>query len=169
MRVAVASVVTGLLLLAPLGASTSAPGAVGKSAVSGYAAEDGEPERASGADYWTHWTREWRRRWRVEHRANVRHARIVRRLRRELSVRLSPAEAVCAVFGSHCSQALRVAECESHLYPGARNGQYLGVFQMGESEREKYGHGPTVIEQARAAYRYFAASGFDWSPWECKP
>lgn len=46
---------------------------------------------------------------------------------------------------------------------------------MGSSERATYAGGPPVsgygdaLEQTWAAWRYFAASGRDWSPWECKP
>lgn len=80
-----------------------------------------------------------------------------------------PVKAICSVFGSHCSEAITVASCESGLSPNAANGQYLGAFQMGSSERATYGHGSTVLDQAKAAYKYFVASGKDWSPWECKP
>ena len=76
---------------------------------------------------------------------------------------------ICDVFGDYCSQALSVAMCESTMNPAAVNGQYLGLFQMGESERATYGHGPDAATQARSAYAYFAASGYDWSPWACKP
>lgn len=81
----------------------------------------------------------------------------------------SPEKAICHVFGSHCQQALQVARCESGYETGAQNGQYLGLFQMGSSERQLFGHGPTALEQAKAAYRYFLRSGRDWSPWSCKP
>jgi len=80
-----------------------------------------------------------------------------------------PKAAICSVFGPYCSQAIDVAICEGGLSPNAHNGQYLGTFQMGEHERGTYGHGNTVYEQAKAAYRYFVASGKDWSPWQCKP
>ena len=73
------------------------------------------------------------------------------------------------VFGSYGSQAVRVSYCESRLTTTAQNGQYLGLFQMGSSERRIYGHGPGPWAQARAAYRYFVDSGRDWSPWSCKP
>lgn len=76
---------------------------------------------------------------------------------------------ICDVFGDYCSQALSVAACESGYNVDAVNGQYLGIFQMGESERATYGHGPDARSQARAAWAYFAASGYDWSPWACKP
>lgn len=80
-----------------------------------------------------------------------------------------PEYAICLVFGPYCSQAKAVAWCEGKYSPYAHNGQYQGTFQMGERERTIYGHGATVLEQARAAYRYFVASGRNWSPWECKP
>jgi hypothetical protein len=76
---------------------------------------------------------------------------------------------ICGVFGPYCSQALRVAWCESRLRTTAANGQYLGVFQMGDYARAKYGHGSDAWTQAQAAFRYFADSGFGWGPWTCKP
>lgn len=75
---------------------------------------------------------------------------------------------ICDVFGRYCDQALRVAWCESRWSPRARNGQYLGIFQMGSWERHRFGHGPDAYSQARAAWRYFKASGKDWSPWSCR-
>lgn len=81
-----------------------------------------------------------------------------------------PKVAICRVFGSHyCDQALKVAWCESHHSTTAQNGQYLGLFQMGWSERRLFGHGPKAHEQAIAAHKYFVKSGRDWSPWSCKP
>jgi len=80
-----------------------------------------------------------------------------------------PQDAICRVFGSYCRQALAVSRCESGLRPDAQNGQYLGLFQMGSSERRIFGHGPSAADQAQAAHRYFVASGRDWSPWSCKP
>jgi hypothetical protein len=77
--------------------------------------------------------------------------------------------AICAAFGSYCSQALAVARCESGLSTAATNGQYLGLFQMGESERSHYGHSGGAWGQAQAAYRYFRDSGYSWGPWSCKP
>ena len=81
----------------------------------------------------------------------------------------SPTKAICYVFGDRCNEALRVARCESGIRTTAQNGQYLGIFQMGTSERRLFGHGPTALAQAQAAYRYFVRSGRDWSPWSCKP
>lgn len=82
---------------------------------------------------------------------------------------VSESSAICTTFGSYCSQALRVARCESGYSVWARNGQYLGLFQMGTYARARYGHSNNAWGQARAAYRYFIASGRDWSPWSCKP
>lgn|SRR4051794_26285722 len=79
------------------------------------------------------------------------------------------ARAICTTFGRYCSQALRVASCESHMYVYAHNGQYLGMFQMGAYARARYGHSYDVWGQARAAYRYFRDSGYSWGPWQCKP
>ena len=88
----------------------------------------------------------------------------------------NPWGAINYVFGSYAPAAHRVANCEGGRdrvtgLPSVRahNGQYQGMFQMGSSERRTYGHGPRAIDQARAAYRYFVASGRDWSPWSCKP
>jgi hypothetical protein len=81
----------------------------------------------------------------------------------------STVAAIRSVFGPYGSQAVRVASCESGLSVWARNGQYLGLFQMGSRERATYGHGWDAWSQSRAAYRYFVASGRDWSPWSCKP
>jgi hypothetical protein len=79
-----------------------------------------------------------------------------------------PRVAICAVFGRYCRQAIAVAWCESRLTTTAQNGQYLGLFQMGWSERRLFGHGQTAHRQALAAHRYFLRSGRDWSPWGCR-
>jgi hypothetical protein len=93
-----------------------------------------------------------------------------KRQRRLASLRsASPAVAICNVFGSHCGEALRVSRCESGLRIDARNGQYLGLFQMGSKERRLFGHGSTAIEQVKAAHRYYVASGRSWRAWSCKP
>jgi hypothetical protein len=123
-----------------------------------------------------------------EHHATARHAlrRATRRLarisrnvaairrvlaRREARRRANaPKAAICQVFGRrYCRQALTVSWCESRHSTTAQNGQYLGLFQMGWSERRLFGHGSTPRQQARAAHRYFVISGRDWSPWSCKP
>lgn len=76
---------------------------------------------------------------------------------------------IMIVFGRYGNAAVSVARCESTLRTTAENGQYKGLFQMGSNERSTYGHGPSARVQSLAAYRYFVASGRDWSPWECKP
>jgi len=76
---------------------------------------------------------------------------------------------ICRVFGTACFDALKVSWCESRWHTWARNGQYLGLFQMGSRERSLFGHGLDAEAQTRAAYRYFVASGRDWSPWTCQP
>lgn len=75
---------------------------------------------------------------------------------------------ICFVFGAHCSEALKVARCESGFSIWAHNGQYLGLFQMGSAERRRYGHGWNAWAQAQAAHRYFLAA-HGWGPWQCKP
>jgi hypothetical protein len=111
-------------------------------------------------------------------RAAIAEARLVRRLaiakrraaRKLAQVRArSPQTVICRVFGRYCGQALAVARCESGLSTGASNGQYRGLFQLGSSERQLFGHGSSATAQARAAHRYFVSSGRDWSPWSCKP
>ena len=87
----------------------------------------------------------------------------------QIELRQNPTWAICHVFGEYCSQALRVASCESGRNTWAQNGQYLGMFQMGDYARSTYGHSSTPLGQAKAAYRYFMAAGADWSPWSCKP
>ena len=86
--------------------------------------------------------------------------------------------AFCGKSNRECregNEGISVAKCESSTYwyegrpQEAKNGQYLGMFQMGKRERHTYGHGPDPWTQAYAARRYFMSSGRDWSPWECKP
>jgi hypothetical protein len=96
--------------------------------------------------------------------------RVTRKARRLAAVEAAtPASVICKVFGDYCREALAVAQCESGLQTTATNGQYLGLFQMGSSERRLFGHGETAATQVAAAYRYFVASGRDWSPWSCRP
>ncbi len=94
-----------------------------------------------------------------------------KRLARRLAVAKpeTPQHVICRIFGSYCGEALRVSQCESGFDVNARNGQYLGLFQMGTTERRIFGHGASAEEQAKAAHRYFVAAGRDWSPWSCKP
>lgn len=100
-------------------------------------------------------------------------AAIAQRQARQLAERLAtapPRFAICHVFGKrYCREALAVSWCESRHSTHAQNGQYLGLFQMGAYERQRFGHGSTPHAQALAAYRYFVLAGSDWSPWSCKP
>jgi hypothetical protein len=79
--------------------------------------------------------------------------------------------AIIKIFGPYADEALRVARCETGgtYDPRASNGQYQGIFQMGEYARGRYGHGPSWLVQAAAAFGYFIDSGRDWSPWSCRP
>lgn len=98
--------------------------------------------------------------WRSRQRATCRLAAALR----------DPRHAILAVFGPvHGPGAIVVAKCESGLRTTATNGQYRGIFQMGSSERARFGHSETVLGQVVAAHRYFVASGSDWSPWQCRP
>jgi hypothetical protein len=83
--------------------------------------------------------------------------------------KLEAQKAICKVFGPRCREAMTVVACETGntFNTRARNGQYLGLFQMGVGERRRFGHGATPLEQAKAAYRYYRLSG--WGPWQCKP
>ena len=106
---------------------------------------------------------------RVNKAVVVLHRAIERREVRKLA-KAPPKVAICHVFGRrYCGQALKVSWCESRHSTRAQNGQYLGLFQMGWSERRLFGHGRTAHQQAIAAHRYFVVSGRDWSPWSCKP
>lgn len=99
----------------------------------------------------------------------VRVRRLDAQVRALSSARSTPEGAIRFVFGGYADQALAVARCESGYSVNATNGQYLGLFQMGDYARSAYGHGPDALTQARSAYAYFAASGYDWSPWSCRP
>jgi hypothetical protein len=95
------------------------------------------------------------------------HVRDAKRQARRLAT-AAPRVAICEVFGQYCRQALAVAWCESGHETTARNGQYLGLFQMGTYARQLAGHGDTAYEQALAAHKLFVLSGRDWSPWSCR-
>jgi hypothetical protein len=78
------------------------------------------------------------------------------------------------------AKAHRVAECESTasaperiarvrgLGRWARNGQYVGIFQLGVRERKRYGWyevGAPARVQVRSAIRLYRDRG--WQPWSC--
>ncbi len=84
--------------------------------------------------------------------------------------------AIDCVWPAHLAPtAKRLADCEStasdpspHPNNGvwAGNGEYLGLFQMGSSERAAhgtYGRGSAPIVQARAGYSLYRSRG--WQPW----
>lgn len=79
--------------------------------------------------------------------------------------------AIRDAFGHWYWQARAVSWCESRWNPWAWNpaGSHAGMFQMGPWERRTFGHGVDPWRQSKAAYRYFAVTGYDWSPWACKP
>lgn len=111
----------------------------------------------------------------VWHRKALRRINVsLRKNHRQLQIRRyarNPVWAIYQVFGVYGEQAVEVARCETGgtFDTGAQNGQYLGLFQMGDYARSRYGHSSTALGQAQAAYRYFMDSGRDWSPWACKP
>ncbi|HYZ79308.1 MAG TPA: hypothetical protein VE596_18235 [Gaiellaceae bacterium] len=79
--------------------------------------------------------------------------------------------AFCGHRYSRCEageQAKRVSWCESRWNIWARNGEYLGLFQMGSRERRRYGHGNNAWAQSAAAHRYWLAVRRRWTPtWTC--
>lgn len=77
----------------------------------------------------------------------------------------NPRLAICYFFKTNCAKALSVAWCESKYYRYAHNGQYRGIWQMGNFARGAYGHGNTPLEQTYYAYQYYKDSG--WNPWSC--
>lgn len=70
-------------------------------------------------------------------------------------------------------KAFDIVACETgnRYNTTARNGQYLGLFQMGSGERARFGHGSTARAQAHAARRYYdyklSIGAWGWSPWSC--
>ena len=103
-------------------------------------------------------------------RVLAQHARHRAQVRRLAAVQAAtPRNVICRVFADRCQEALAVSRCESGWRTDAQNGQYLGLFQMGSNERRIFGHGPSAVEQAVAAHKYFIASGSNWGPWSCKP
>lgn len=135
--------------------------------------------------YWKHHAQRYRQRWLYALKKRDQWKRLAKRLRASRTSasgfapgrrRDSPASVkrtIRSVFGGYGSQAVAVADCETggtfSVWAGYGKHQYWGLFQMGPSERARYGHGWDAWTQSRAAYRYFVDSGRDWSPWSCKP
>jgi hypothetical protein len=63
---------------------------------------------------------------------------------------------------------LRIARCESNLDRHATNGQYLGLFQLGDFARGRYLHGAWTDSYANAlAAARYAHEAHGWGPWTC--
>lgn len=76
--------------------------------------------------------------------------------------------------GANPADALNVSWCESKWNPQARNGQYQGLFQLGDYHRARaaslgYSWADMLrpLPNARTAMDLWASSG--WQPWSCKP
>lgn len=77
-------------------------------------------------------------------------------------------------FPVHYKAAQRVAYCESRYHRTARNGQYVGLFQLSAAWRHyfhKYGMWQVGInprENARAAHLIFRGNNHSWyGQWSC--
>ena len=128
------------------------------------------------------------------HRRILRRARTnIRRIEATLEARdpnLGCAAGACVetlirrVWGTAGDEAIRVAECEdpglyAHAYidGGSVTGQYVGIFQLGSSERATWGHWPysssdpstaltaSAWDQIVAGHELYLDYG--WQPWEC--
>lgn len=68
-------------------------------------------------------------------------------------------------------EAVEVARCESTLRADARNGQYLGLFQLGSYHYWRIdqhgGDWANAFHNAEAASDLYAEQG--WRPWSCRP
>ena len=141
----------------------------------GRGSADKTPTSDPSADYWHALAVKRLRLWRADNKRMQRRIRVLVLASRgrvyRSSGRVGDSHSIrgviCSVFGSHCSEAIHVAQCESHLNVYARNGQYLGLFQFGSFARAHYGFAWDALTQTRAAYRYFLDAG--WSPWTCRP
>ncbi|MBO0780760.1 MAG: hypothetical protein J2P37_18205 [Ktedonobacteraceae bacterium] len=86
------------------------------------------------------------------------------------------------VFGSYGDQAVRVAQCESTMNPGATNSYAIagshaaGLFQILHpstwftTAEGRAGHSPyDAAANIRAAHEIFVRDGYSWREWQCKP
>jgi hypothetical protein len=86
---------------------------------------------------------------------------------------MSIPDMIKAVFGDRASEALRVANCESRYDPKARNGSYVGVFQIHHRTHawrmEKVGGKDLYdpLTNVRVAHSLMTDKG--WAPWTCSP
>jgi len=71
-----------------------------------------------------------------------------------------------AVFGVSYWSLYNVSRCESNHYPGATNGRYKGLFQLGWAP---FGLSPyDPVANALSAAQTVAHDG-SWRQWECRP
>jgi hypothetical protein len=68
-------------------------------------------------------------------------------------------------FRHEWRRAAITAWAEGHWNAYAKNGQYLGTFQMGSWARSNYGHSYNLVGQVRHAAANYRQNG--WSQWEC--
>jgi hypothetical protein len=68
-------------------------------------------------------------------------------------------------FKSEWRRAAITSWAEGGWNPAAKNGQYLGTFQMGNWARSVSGHSSNLIEQVRIAAKH--RKRFGWGQWEC--
>ena len=63
---------------------------------------------------------------------------------------------------------IAIAKCESGFREDARNGQYLGIYQMGKHEFATYGTGDPLNarDNVKAAINLYLRRSFQ--PWQCK-
>lgn len=81
-------------------------------------------------------------------------------------------KAFCGSTNHSCyvgAQAFTIVSCETgytySLTAGIGKHSYWGLFQMGKSERKKYGFAISPWAQATAAKKYYDDRG--WRPWDC--
>lgn len=127
--------------------------------------------------------------WRRHHMRELAHAKAKLHKLRIKNRDLGCVEGVCVaniirrIFGSQGSNAVAIAGCESGLIAKryvdglSVTGQYVGVFQLGTSERRTWGRWPysssdastaltaSAWEQVMAGKRLYDDMG--WQPWEC--
>ena len=98
---------------------------------------------------------------------------VVKKAKRKNSEEMSIPEMIKAVFGNRSGEALRVASCESRYDPNARNGSYVGVFQIHHRTHawriEKVGGKDLYdpLTNVRVAHSLMTDKG--WGPWTCSP
>ena len=98
---------------------------------------------------------------------------VVKKTKKNGGEEMSIPEMIKAVFGSRAGEALRVARCESRNDPNARNGSYIGVFQIHRRLHawriEKVGGKDLYdpLTNVRVAHSLMRDKG--WGPWTCSP